>query len=199
MKLDPAAFPSEIVNRLLAREAWARDKLAAYAGRVFAVKVGPATAGFRIANDGLLEHAPLADVTPDLRITISPLNVPTFLADPRHWNEFVVEDGDADLGGVLKELAQTIPWFVEQAFAQVLGPIAGQRAADAGRSLLAFPAYAAERVTESVGRYARDEAQLLARGDELRALTVQSEALAARIDALAARVDALAQRVPASP
>jgi ubiquinone biosynthesis accessory factor UbiJ len=195
MKLDPAALPSDIVNRLLAREAWARDRLAAHAGRIFAVTVGPATAGFRIAADGSLEGVSLAGPMPDLRITLSPLNLPAFLADPRRWNEWVVEDGDASLGGTLKELAQTLPWFVEQAFAQVLGPLAGQRAADAGRRLLGFPGYAAQRVTESVARYARDETDLLARGDEFRAMTTQVGDLATRVDGLSARVAALAERM----
>jgi len=94
----------------------------------------------------------------------------------------------------LKELAQTLPWFVEQAFARALGPIAGQRVADVGRRLLGFPEYAAERVTESVARYARDEARLLAHGDELRRFTDETRDVAARVDALAARVTALSDR-----
>lgn len=191
MRLDPAAIPSDIVNRMLGREAWARDRLAAHAGRVFAVAVGPATAGFTIAADGTFANAPLAGATPDLRLTLSPFNVPAFLADPRQWNQYVVEDGDVALGGTLKELAQTLPWFVEQAFARVLGPIAGQRAADAGRQLLALPGYAAGRVGESIGRYARDEAGMLAHGDEMRTLREQAAALAARVDALALRIAAL--------
>jgi ubiquinone biosynthesis protein UbiJ len=195
MKLDPAAFPSTIANRALERESWARDKLAAHAGRVFSVTVGPVTAGFSIAEDGSLANAPLAGATPDLRLTLSPLKLPAFLADPRQWNEYVVEDGDVALGGTLKELAQTLPWFVEQAFARVLGPIAGQRVADAGRQMLAFPGYAADRVTESVGRYARDEAGLLARGEELRSFTEQSTDLAARVDALDTRIADLAARM----
>jgi ubiquinone biosynthesis protein UbiJ len=191
MRLEPAALPSELANRTLGREAWAREKLAAHAGRVFAVNVGPATAGFRIEADGMLANAPLAGVTPDLRIAISPLHLPAFLADPRHWNEYVKEDGDAALGGTLKELAQTLPWFVEQAFARTLGPIAGQRLADAGRHLLAFPEHAATRLGESVGRYARDEAGVVVRSDEVRAFAEQTAALAVRVDALEARVAAL--------
>ena len=35
------------------------------------------------------------------------------------------EDGDAELGGALKELARTLPWFVEAALARALGPIGG--------------------------------------------------------------------------
>jgi ubiquinone biosynthesis protein UbiJ len=195
MKLDPAVLPSTIANRALERESWARDKLAAHAGRVFSVTVGPATAGFSIAEDGSLANAPLAGATPDLQLTVSPLKLPAFLADPRQWNEYVVEDGDAELGGTLKELAQTLPWFVEQAFARALGPIAGQRVADAGRRMLAFPGYAAERITESVARYARDEADLLARGEEFRSFSAQTLDLAARVEALDTRITDLAARM----
>ena len=142
-----------------------------------------------------LANAPLAGATPDLQLTVSPLKLPAFLADPRQWNEYVVEDGDAELGGTLKELAQTLPWFVEQAFARALGPIAGQRVADAGRRMLAFPGYAAERITESVARYARDEADLLARGEEFRSFSAQTLDLAARVEALDTRITDLAARM----
>jgi ubiquinone biosynthesis accessory factor UbiJ len=195
MKLDPALLPgrvaSELANRTLGREAWAREKLAAHAGQVFAVSVGPASAGLRIGADGALESASLSGITPELRLTISPLQLPAFLADPRKWNEYVKEDGDVALGGTLKALAQTLPWFVEQAFARALGPIAGQRFADAGRHLLAFPGHAASRLSESVGRYARDESGLVVGDDEMRTFAGETAALAARVDALAARVEAL--------
>ena len=195
MKLDPALLPgrvaSELANRTLGREAWAREKLAAHAGQVFAVSVGPASAGLRIGADGALESASLSGITPELRLTISPLQLPAFLADPRKWNEYVKEDGDVALGGTLKALAQTLPWFVEQAFARALGPIAGQRLADAGRQLLAFPGHAASRLGESVGRYARDETSLVVSDAEMRAFAEEAAALAARIDALEARVAAL--------
>ena len=195
MKLDPAAIPSTVANRMLERETWAREKLALHAGRVFAVTVGPATAAFRIAQDGALENAPLAGTTPDLNLTISPLRLPSFLADPRQWNEYVHEDGDAALGGTLKELAQTLPWFVEQGFARAFGPIAGQRIADVGRELLALPGYAAERVTDSVVRYARDEAHLLASGDDLHQLADEARSIATRVDALENRITALSEKL----
>jgi len=153
-----------------------------------------------------LLHLVMVDVqSPDHRARLAdaivmscreqPERVAAWLADPREWSQYVVEDGDAELGGTLKELAQTLPWFVEQAFAQALGPIAGQRAADAGRRLLAFPGYASERVSESIARYARDESDLLAHGGELRTLTAQTEELALRVDGLASRVAALSERM----
>jgi ubiquinone biosynthesis protein UbiJ len=185
--------PALLANRILEQEGWARDRLAPFAGRVFTVSVGPLTSGMRVDERGMLETA-AATGPADLRLRLSPLAVPSFLAQPQRWNEFVTEDGDADFGGALKELAQTLPWFVEQAFARALGPILGQRAADAGRALLAFPEYAAQRVADSVSSYARDEAGLFARTDAMRRHAEGVHAVAAAAEALEARVDALAER-----
>jgi ubiquinone biosynthesis protein UbiJ len=74
--------------------------------------------------------------------------------------------------------------------------MAGQRLADAGRRLLGFPEYAAERLADSAVSYARDEAGLLARGDEMRPFAEQNALLAARVDAAEARLDALASGLP---
>ena len=71
---------------------------------------------------------------------------------PRAGTNSSREEGDAELGGALKDLARTLPWFVEETFAKALGPVVGQRVADAGRRLLAFPEYAAQRVAESVAQ-----------------------------------------------
>jgi ubiquinone biosynthesis protein UbiJ len=188
------ALTDAAANRLLEHEPWARERLAAFAGRSFVLRIGPAVAGFRIDEHGLLETAPLAGATPDLALALSPFNVPAFLADPRRWNEFITEEGDVELGGALKELAQTLPWFIERLFSRSLGPVVGQRVADAGRRMLGFPEYAATRVAANVGSYARDEAQVLAHPADLRALADETALLAARIDALDARIEALARR-----
>lgn len=189
------ALSTAAANRLLEQEPWARARLAAFAGRTFTVRVGPLTAGFRIDPRGLLEAAPLAGATPDLLLTLSPFNVPALLADPRRWNEFVSEEGDAELGGALKELARTLPWFVERVLARSLGSIVGQRIADAGRAALTLPEYAATRVAANIGRYARDEVQVLAHPGDMRTLVDDTALLAARIDALDSRVQSLAERL----
>jgi ubiquinone biosynthesis protein UbiJ len=180
------------LNRLLEREPWARERLAAFAGRTFLTRVGPLTNLYRIGPRGLLEATPMAGVTPDLMLTLSPLDVPAFLADPRRFAEFVSASGDEALAGVLAELAQTMPWFVEQSFARTFGPVAGQRIADAGRRLLGFPEYAARRVAANLGSYARDEAGALAHPADVRVLAEETGLLSARIDGLDARVTALA-------
>ena len=191
------AFTTAAANRLLEHEPWARSRLAAYAGRSFSVRVGPVTAAFRIDSRGLLAREPLAGHTPDLMLTLSPFNVPAMLADPGRWNEFVTEEGEVELAGVLKDLAQTLPWFVERGLGRALGPIVGQRIADAGRAALKLPEYAATRVAANVGSYARDEAQVLAHPADMRALADDTALLAARLDALDVRVTSLAERLSA--
>lgn len=190
------ALTDAAANRLLEQEPWARERLTAFAGRSFVLRVGPITTGFRVGARGLLEHARLAGATPDLALTLSPLDVPAFLADPKRWNEFVAEEGDAQLGGVLKELAQTLPWFVERLIARALGPVIGQRVADAGRRLLDLPEYAAKRLAANVGTYARDEAKVLAHPADMRGLADETATLAARVEMLDARIERLASRLP---
>ena len=194
-RFDPAA---RLANRILEREAWARAKLAAHAGRTVLVTIGFFRAHYRIGDSGMVEAIVVAAAEPDLTLSITPLALPSLLANPQRWSEFVVETGDQALGGTLKDLAQTLPWFVEQGFARALGPLVGVRVADTGRRLLGFPEYAAQRITENVVSYARDEVRLVARGDEMRPFTQHVAEVEERVAALEMRVDALAKRPRAS-
>lgn len=189
---DPAAT---FANRLFEREAWARQRLTEHAGRTVVFTVGPLAHALAITDSGEFEPRPLAGLTPDLTLTLLPVGIPSFLADPTRWPEFVTETGDVALAATLRELAQTLPWFVERSFADVFGPVLGQSLADAGRHMLAFPEFATARVAESVARYARDEAELLAGSAELAELAADTAALGARIEAAAARIDALSARL----
>jgi ubiquinone biosynthesis protein UbiJ len=189
---DPAsAFGERIANGLIGSEAWAREKLRAYAGRSFRLRSGPVVSIFSIAADGRIEAVASRDAVPDAEIQVSPFDAPALLAAPERWESLVTATGDAALIATLRELATTLPWFVERSFARTFGPVAGQRIADAGRALLGFPGFATHRFAENVFAYARDEAGVLARGDEARALADEHAALADRVDRLLARVDRL--------
>ena len=180
---------AEAVNRTLERETWARDRLAAHAGRTVRFVVGPARAAFAIDTAGQLHEAA---ATPDLTLSVSPLRLPALLAQPGRWPELVTANGDTELAATLAELALTLPMFVEQAFARAFGPIVGQQFADVGRRLLVMPEYAAQRVGDSVARFVGDEANVAVPAAEARAFAVDVASLAKEVDALAARIDALA-------
>jgi ubiquinone biosynthesis protein UbiJ len=197
-RIDPAAIPGGIANRMLEREAWARQRLAAHAGRMFVIVIGPATAAFSIDDTGKLSSVFAAATAPDLTLRVSPFDLPAFLANPSRFDRYVGVDGDLALAATFKELAPTMPWLVEQAFANVFGAIAGQRVADMGRRMLAFPEYAAERIGHSIAGYAREQSGLLVTAEVGSTFTLQVGELASRVDAIAARVDALADRLPAT-
>lgn len=188
-----------LANRALDREAWAKTSLAAHAGRVFVIAVGPVATAMRIDASGNVETAPRSKELPDLKLALSPLGFPSFLGNPARWDEFVVADGDPALAATLKGLAETLPWFVEQVFANALGPIVGQRVANAGRRLLAFPEYAAARVGESVASYARDEAEIAASGADVRSFGEQVAAISTRVETLAERLAALEANLGSGP
>jgi ubiquinone biosynthesis protein UbiJ len=197
MRFDPAALPAALANRVLGREAWARTCLAAHAGRSFAVAVGPIVTSMRVDEAGAIT-ASHRDGPPDLTLNISPLAVPSLLAEPTRWDEFVAVEGDPALAATLKGLAETLPWFVERALAGALGPIVGQRIADAGRRLLALPAYAGARVGASIASYARDETLFATKTAEARSVGDEILATATRVDALSTRVETLAARLDAA-
>lgn len=181
-----------LANRVLEREDWARERLAAYAGRTMRLACGPVASTLAIAPSGMLVSAHGAA---DLTLSISPLRVPALLAFPERWTDLVTTEGDADLAATLAELAQTLPWFVEQAFASVFGPLLGTRLADAGRALLALPEHAAQSFNSSVKSYARDEAGLGVSATDVAHFGADVSAIEARVDALALRLDQAADAV----
>jgi ubiquinone biosynthesis protein UbiJ len=186
---DPAsALGRGLATRLLGDESWARERLAAHAGRTFTLASGPVSVAFAIGADGTLEDAHSRPATPDAEFHLSPFDVPALLAEPARWDGLVTAKGDPALAATLRDLAQTLPWFVERAFAKAFGPVVGQRLADAGRSILSLPGYVGEHLADNVVSYARDEAGLLARGEEARAFAAQNADLAQRVDALAQRI-----------
>ena len=183
--------PLDIANRALERERWARVKLAGHAGRAVRVQIGPAGKAFAIDGDGRLHDS---NATPDLTLTVAPLQLPALFSRPERWGELVGVEGDAALAATLRELAQTLPWFIESLCARVFGPVAGERIADLGRRLLEFPTYAAQRFGDSFTNYLGNEARIAVGASEARAVAGEIAALAARVDALAQRIDRLDQR-----
>ena len=126
-----------------------------------------------------------AELAPSLTFSIAPQRLPTLLAHPERWTELVDAEGDAALAATIADLARTLPWFVEQAFASALGPIIGTRVADAGRALLALPEQAARSFGASLSSYVRDEAELGVDATRLADFSAEVAAISARVDALA--------------
>ncbi len=185
---DPARV---LLNRTLDREPWVRARLAAHSGKTFRVVIGPVSFAHAIDVHGeLVEGGMPAELT----LTISPLRIPALLAQPARWNELVEAQGDSALAETLAGIALTLPMFVDQALAGVLGPVVGSRVAAAGARALAMPGYAAQRVGDSVARYIGEESRVAVQKSEASRFAADVDTLARDVDALTARVDAVATR-----
>lgn len=192
--MSPEDLAAGLANRALAREDWARTRLAAFAGRSFALAAGPLSATFAIGSDGALAPAP-SGAAPALTVTTSPFSLPLLASDPSRWSELVENDGDPALAATLGELAQTFPWVVERALASAFGPIAGQAIADAGRSLLGVPVALSKHAVSSLGEFAA-ESEVVARRADFDAFSCGTAEAEARVDALAERIAAIESTGP---
>ena len=195
---SPAAA---LANRVLEREAWAQERLAAHAGRVFVVAVGPLSTAAAHRRLGRLEPRPRwPGSSRTSTLTLSPLAVPSFLANPdalgrvRRRRRRPRARGDA---------ARTSRRRCRGSSSSVRGragpdrrPARRRRRAAAARlPRVRRP----RRVGESVASYARDEAELVAgAGAPARFQRAHGGAGGRRVDALASRIDALAQRIDAA-
>lgn len=195
MKLGAAPLSAAIANRALAQEASLRDTLAAHAGAVFEVAVGPAKVALQVNPDGTLTEAG-ENAEPVLRLRVRARDAAPLLQDPSRFAALVESDGDEALAATIANLCATLPWFVEHVFGEVFGAVLGQRLADTGRGLLGFPHEAASRFNAAIATYVREEAHVAATaadvqgfGDDVGAVTARVDSLAARVDALAARID----------
>jgi ubiquinone biosynthesis protein UbiJ len=184
-----------LANRLLEREPWARERLAAHAGRRLRIVMGPLRRTYAIDSAGGIIDADGTD-NPDLVITLSPLTVPALLAQPARWPQLVESSGDTALAATLAELAATLPMLVERGLTAALGPLLGVPLADAGARLLSMPGYAAQRFASSTGYYLAEETHILVGRAEARVRADDIAAMRDAVDALAARVDALSAPPP---
>ena len=157
-----------VLNPLLAREGWARERLTRFAGQALELRL-PLAPAVRvcIAPDGRLEPdgpEPSASIT---------------LAGVR---------GESELAAELRYLARHLRPDVEEELSRVIGDVAAHRIGLALRALVNWQRDAAQRLTEAAADYAIDEQRALVRRAE-------HQQLAADLSRLTQALDTLEQRI----
>ena len=161
-------------NHVLDGAAWARERLAPFAGRIVEVRAP------------LLPTLHLA-ITPQGRLEPgSGVAAATVLLPSRKIS------GEAELVATLEELSRTLLWDVEEDLSRVFGDVLAHRAVDTAKAARDWQRDAAGRVGEALASYAADEAGLVVRRPELDAFAASLERLARALDELAQRVGRLA-------
>jgi len=188
--LIPSSLAVTALNRLLRQQAWARDYLRPYAGKVVRVQVAGRALALRVKTDGLTQASGASEPA-DVVLTLAQNNLGEAFEvlrkhEPERLPALVHMEGEAALAQAVLALAQNLRWDVEDELAQVLGDRvattligafkkAGQGARQAGKNL-----------AENVAEYLGHEKSLLLARPTFEDWTTQLQTLSQRLDTLEA-------------
>ncbi len=155
-----------VVNHLLARQSWATDRLRPFAGRRLRLRAPPLPdLDLAVAETGLLQRAAAGD--PDLTVTLKPAALPGLLArDDRLMRDAEIA-GDTEFAAALQFVFRNLRWDAEEDLSRIVGDAAAHRTVSAGRAFAAWQRDAAQRLGENVSEYLKEEAQQLARPQDV--------------------------------
>lgn len=161
-KATPAVAFCFVLNQLLARETWARERLERFVGES-------------------AEFCP--PLLPPLRVHIEAGGrVEPGGGEPAALVTLEGVSGEGALADELRYLAKHLRWDFEEELARVMGDVAAERFGNTMRSFVRWQADAAQRVMEGFADYS------LVRRDELERFAAEVERLRSAIDQLERRL-----------
>jgi ubiquinone biosynthesis accessory factor UbiJ len=179
-KATPAVAFSFVLNRLLAAEHWAKQRLAPFAGETIELRAPPfPTLRLRILEGGNVEAG---GAEAGLTMTLKPQLLVALVRGEEHALRSVDVQGNARLAAEVLVLARHLRWDVEEDLSRIFGDVVAHRVAGVARAFAAWHVDAAQRFTGALVDYATDERRVLVRRADFEAL---SEPLAQLRDALA--------------
>lgn len=195
--LAPPSLGAGLLNRLLSREPWARERLQRHAGKTVRFDLGGFRVGLCLQSDGLVQVSDPA-IVPDVTLTLPADKLgrlPAVLAssEPDDIVELLHIQGDAGLAHTVADLARSLRFDFEDELASVVGDVAAVRLTSGVQTLGHSARRAGNRLSENISEYLVEESrQLLGRGvfDEWRNSV---HAMETRLRSLEQRVDRLEQ------
>jgi ubiquinone biosynthesis protein UbiJ len=174
-----------LLNRLLAREAWAREKLAPFAGRVARLELPPMAVTFAVGEGGTLTAAQgEANVT----LTADTAALPALLTDPKALMRNVKLQGDAEFAQALGFVLQNLKPEPEEDLAPFVGDAAAVRIVGFARAAFAQALDAGKRLSATAADYFVAENPLIAAKDDVEAFVCEVNELRDATDRLAQRI-----------
>ena len=178
-----------LLNRLLEREAWARKKLAPFAGEAVELCL-PVLPPLRltILGDGCVRAG---GAEPSLTVRIKPEVLAALGRGEDHLLRAVEVSGNARLAAEVMLLVRYLRWDAEEDLSRLVGDVAAHRLAETARGFASWQADVARRLGDALGAYGADESRLLVRRAELGALAGAVAALRDAIERLDKRIGRL--------
>ncbi len=190
--LDQIASSSAvaILNRLLMRADWARERLAPFAARVARFEVPPLRLNLAVADDGTFAVA--AREAADVTITFDAAALPNLLADPQALMRNVHLSGDAEFAQALSQVLQELRPEPEEELSRFVGDAAAVRLVGFLRAAATQIKQAAERLSASAADYFVAENPMLVSRSEADGFARDVARLRDDVERLAKRIEHIA-------
>lgn len=186
--LDRAALTA--LNHLLQGAAWARARLAPFAGRAARLSLPPFRLDFAVTADGLLTAVDVE--VRDVEIAL-PVDTPLLLFQgPEAVAKATRISGSAEFADALGFVLRNLRWDFEEDLSDHLGDIAAHRIAGLLKAFGAWQQQAARNLAENFAEYLTEEQPTLAKPVELTAFAAAAGQLQndlARLEQRVARLD----------
>lgn len=178
-----------LLNHLLEAEAWARERLAPFAGEAVELRAPSLPAlRFSILPGGTVAAG---GTEPALALTLGPELLLALARGEEHAMRSVEVAGNAKLATEVLLLVRHLRWDAEEDLSRLVGDVTAHRLAQAARGFAAWHLDAAQRLGAALADYATEEKRLLVRRPELEALSESLAGLRDAIERLVKRIERL--------
>ena len=179
------------LNHLLGQAAWARDRLASFAGRRVLLVCAPLRLPLVIASDGLLaadQDGDTADVTIEL-----PADTPLRLCQGGTSEVMKAAHitGAADLAEAVGFVLRNLRWDGEEDLSRVVGDLAAHRLTRGFRAFAAWQRETGQRLAENLAEYWVHEKPTVLGAAAFKVFTTDLAELQARLDQIEGRLSRL--------
>jgi ubiquinone biosynthesis protein UbiJ len=154
-----------VLNRLLARENWARDRLAPFAGRAARFEAPPFALALAVTDGGGFADA--RDNEPSVTVGLDLAALPLALGDPQAALRNVSLKGDADFAQALGFVLQNLRPEPEEELSRFVGDAAAERIVGLIRLSAQHWRQLAERMLDAGAHYLITENPTLVPRDEV--------------------------------
>jgi ubiquinone biosynthesis protein UbiJ len=179
------------INHLLGQAAWAREKLAPFAGHAAQIKLPPFETAFSVGADGCIS-APPPDA--ELEVSISlPAATPLLALQGKDAVMRAARiEGSAEFAETLGFVIRNLRWDAEEDLSRLVGDIAAHRIVKGTSEFVAWQQQAAQNFAANLAEYFTEEQPLIAREADISAFSSDIDRLRDDVARLEKRLQRLA-------
>lgn len=158
------------INHLLGQAAWAREKLAPFAGHAARIRLPPFEGAFMIGEDGCIAAPMLAnpaEAEPEVNISLPAATPLLALQGKDAVMRAARIEGSAEFAEALGFVIRNLRWDAEEDLSRVVGDIAAHRIVGGTREFAAWQQQAVQNLAENLAEYFTEEQPLIARRTDI--------------------------------